>query len=397
MRQIMRSFYWVIGSALVLAAVAVGPITDFRPKLAALLWALACLAGGICVGFLFGIPKILQSDHAEAKPAGDATQAGSAADRPYRPLVNTNLIEISDWLTKIIVGLGLINLKALPGLVLKVARILAGSLAKTDPGTDYLAFSVAVILAFLAMGFLFGYLSTRLYLAAAFIRADIDAFKTTEVTAQAASGAVESLQASVTALTAKVNQFVAGGGAPAPVPARPDFVAPGPAAEVEAAAAPPSYEAALLDLAKQYNDFNSDSYEERVRVRDDLAGRMAAVINSNEASRGWATEIASREGNVGLIAGLATAINAEPKPGDVTRLLRVAARVSYKHARYKVATALGRLFDARLASANDLPATLGVLNAYYNRDSDESLKRRVTYTLAQISRATGQNVGISPG
>src|SRR6185503_13654313 len=57
--------------------------------------ALAPAAVGALLGFVFGIPKTLQSN---APPAAD----GKAA---YQ--VNTNLEQISDWLTKMLVGVGL--------------------------------------------------------------------------------------------------------------------------------------------------------------------------------------------------------------------------------------------------------------------------------------------------
>lgn len=124
----------------------------------ALLWALACFASGAAAGFLFGIPKILQST--------DAKQGDVSA---YNQQVNTNLVEISDWLTKIIVGLGLINLVKIPSFVGRVSNTLALSMG--DP-QEHLAFAEALIICFFVVGFLFGYLSTRLFLAGAFYRAD---------------------------------------------------------------------------------------------------------------------------------------------------------------------------------------------------------------------------------
>src|SRR6185369_1301567 len=74
-----------------------------------LMIAVAAMVVGVCLGFLFGIPRTLQGVH--PPPA-----AGAAADAtsPATLGVNTNLEQISDWLTKIIVGLGLINLDKLP-------------------------------------------------------------------------------------------------------------------------------------------------------------------------------------------------------------------------------------------------------------------------------------------
>jgi len=80
-------------------------------------------------------------------------------------LVNTNLVEISDWLTKIIVGVGLIELRRIPPQARRLALEVAG------PSGD-ISFALAVVVYFPTLGFLFGYLSTRLFLAGAFSRAE---------------------------------------------------------------------------------------------------------------------------------------------------------------------------------------------------------------------------------
>src|ERR1700730_13401118 len=54
----------------------------------------ACMALGWAVGFLFGVPRV-----------------GST---PASTRINTNLEQISDWLTKILVGVGLTQLHKLP-------------------------------------------------------------------------------------------------------------------------------------------------------------------------------------------------------------------------------------------------------------------------------------------
>src|ERR1041384_5236004 len=138
-----------------------------RAAAAPLLWGLACTSVGAALGFLFGIPKILQND----RPVTEAKESKSI---DYRQQVNTNLTEISDWLTKIIVGLGLINLSKIPDKLSNIAQVLAVSLNPTEPSKDK-AFALALILCFLILGFLFGYLSTRLFLQSAFSRADQEA------------------------------------------------------------------------------------------------------------------------------------------------------------------------------------------------------------------------------
>ena len=57
-----------------------------------IMWALVCLSSGGAIGFLFGIPKILQLEN----PAATVTA--------YRQQPNTNLEQISDWLTKLLLS-----------------------------------------------------------------------------------------------------------------------------------------------------------------------------------------------------------------------------------------------------------------------------------------------------
>ena len=53
------------------------------PVLAAVLWSLGALSGGFVIGFLFAIPR------------------GTELTANSRLKVNNNLVEVSDWLTKI--------------------------------------------------------------------------------------------------------------------------------------------------------------------------------------------------------------------------------------------------------------------------------------------------------
>ena len=78
--------------------------------------------------------------------------------------MNTNLEEISDWLTKIIVGVTLVELPALLARLGQAAKLIAGSLG----GDSRISFAYAVMMYFSVTGFLGGYLLTRLYLQTAF-------------------------------------------------------------------------------------------------------------------------------------------------------------------------------------------------------------------------------------
>jgi hypothetical protein len=156
---------------------AIGPI---------MLWGIASVAAGAAVGFLFGIPRVGRLGSA-AKPAPASPPATTAptattqrrdaptgagngdSDSALRP--NTNLEEVSDWLTKIIVGLGLVNLKDLQGLVASTAANAAAAIsARPSPGDVSIA--TAMIVGLSIEGFFGGYIYTRLFLQGAFARSD---------------------------------------------------------------------------------------------------------------------------------------------------------------------------------------------------------------------------------
>lgn len=124
-----------------------------------LLVALAALIVGGLGGFLFGIPRALQrSDDASTGKPGYA--------------VNTNLEQISDWLTKILVGVGLVQLGQVPHGIARLSNTLAPALG----GASWSPIAAGVILVlFSTWGFFLGYLLTRTYLTAAL--RDFDGFQ----------------------------------------------------------------------------------------------------------------------------------------------------------------------------------------------------------------------------
>jgi hypothetical protein len=123
-------------------------------SLALLLGLAALLAGGL-IGFLFGVPRKLQ----EARPANELGYAG-----------NTNLEQISDWLTKILVGVGLTQILQIPGQLQRLTGFLAPGLGNQSSSQ---VFALSLLGYFSVGGFLIGYLSTRLLLARAFVQADL--------------------------------------------------------------------------------------------------------------------------------------------------------------------------------------------------------------------------------
>jgi uncharacterized protein YneF (UPF0154 family) len=129
----------------------------------------AAFLAGMLLGFLFGIPRTLQQEQpVQSATRSDAHDQERANAVSYR--VNTNLEQISDWLTKILVGVGLTQLSHLPDRLWQLASYLARGI---DGSEQAKAFTVVMILFFLVCGFLVGYLWTRLILAGEFQRADM--------------------------------------------------------------------------------------------------------------------------------------------------------------------------------------------------------------------------------
>jgi hypothetical protein len=175
------------------------------------LYAGGCFCVGALVGFLFGIPRSLQGksssnsaprkDSASGKGAGSASknssEESSTSGRPEAEdraiyATNTNLEEISDWLTKIIVGLGLINLKVIPSKLKSVAWYFA----EYGKGPVPESVSLALILYFSTCGFFLAYLMTRLFLTGAFTRADVAAATRREEITASATAAMHEAEAS---------------------------------------------------------------------------------------------------------------------------------------------------------------------------------------------------------
>lgn len=136
----------------------------------------SALLGGALLGFLFGIPRSLQSGAEPAAPGNPAAPAqgasaqgtpapaaaaaqGSTARRTYG--ANTSLEQISDWLTKILVGVGLTQLSSLPSALTQFADFAIPGLGGFETSG---VFAVALLIYFMTCGFLMSYLWVRLYL-----------------------------------------------------------------------------------------------------------------------------------------------------------------------------------------------------------------------------------------
>ncbi|MER6304086.1 hypothetical protein ABT247_31685 [Kitasatospora sp. NPDC001539] len=100
---------------------------------------------GGALGFLFGVPRV---------KGGSGEPQGS-----YAP--NTNLEQVSDWLTKVLLGVGLTQLGSLGERLHQLGTALAPALGGGDAAVP---FGAALVLYFLVLGFLAGWLVTRLAL-----------------------------------------------------------------------------------------------------------------------------------------------------------------------------------------------------------------------------------------
>jgi len=171
--QRIRLYKWctfgLVGGGLAAAVVYGAAASPGRRLVAAMgtaLVAAAPFALGALVGFLFGIPKTLQgASRASATPDRRSASSRRRA-RAVRAAVlqpNTNLEQISDWLTKILVGVGLTQLSRIPSAVESLAELAASCTgASSDAGGT--AVMGAVLVYFSICGFLIGYLVTRLVL-----------------------------------------------------------------------------------------------------------------------------------------------------------------------------------------------------------------------------------------
>lgn len=139
-------------SALVLALLAWSR-SSARLLFTELLVAAAALSVGGLLGFLFGMPRgRINEDSSDEQPRTEASI-------DYRP--SNNLEQISDWLTKILIGVGLIELKELVGILRAIGHAVEGSFAGALTGT--IVITQAVLVVFVVLGFYVSFLWTRIY------------------------------------------------------------------------------------------------------------------------------------------------------------------------------------------------------------------------------------------
>jgi tetratricopeptide (TPR) repeat protein len=132
---------------------------------------IASTSCGGFLGFLFGIPRLLQHGAAasartgsEKQPTEDSASRSERSDRRFFA-TNTNLEEISDWVTKIIVGLSLVQATMIYDK-LKRAAVLFHTQVLPSTGGE-IVFLLVVASAGI-IGFVFFYMETRTRIALLF-------------------------------------------------------------------------------------------------------------------------------------------------------------------------------------------------------------------------------------
>ncbi|MDY8134903.1 hypothetical protein [Aquimarina sp. 2201CG5-10] len=116
----------------------------------------AATISGSLIGFLFGVPKT-NTQFIKKKTSETTNQ--------YVP--NTNLERISDWLTKIIVGVGLVEFPKIKAFFIDLGNA-CGPIFELDVMGNVIA--ISFVIHYLFIGFFQGFLLAYLWLPGAFIR-----------------------------------------------------------------------------------------------------------------------------------------------------------------------------------------------------------------------------------
>lgn len=156
-----RVFFFAGGVALLFSAGAAWATTDgltaSRVLGLGLFVAGASTVFGWLLGLLFGIPRTLARPQPAATPDASGPRAPEKAASTSR--VNTNLEDISDWLTKTLIGVGLTQLNTFPTKIWTFAELINTSGFGWSSHGSLLG--VGLLLYFLPGGFWLGYVATR--------------------------------------------------------------------------------------------------------------------------------------------------------------------------------------------------------------------------------------------
>lgn len=156
---VLAAYLWTATIVLIFLAWS---IASTRVLFTELLVAAGALGVGSMVGFLFGMPRAPNA-------SADDDLSGSEGPVRYRP--SNNLEQVSDWLTKLLIGVGLVEVKQLGGVLNRIGVAVDQSLSGAVNGTNVITQIVIVI--FVLLGFICSFLWTRIYYARLQTFADI--------------------------------------------------------------------------------------------------------------------------------------------------------------------------------------------------------------------------------
>lgn len=352
-----------------------------------LLWGLGLLSAGMFIGFLFGLPRIGPGSDASLPPAngasgganggasggvdagahgganggasggtGGATGTGEGSHVSRSSRGPDAMLEIADWLTKIIAGLGLVNLREAPALLDR----LASSIECPGDGKascDH-SFALAMTVFFPIIGLMLGYLTTRLFLQTALVTSD-------RMTRDAMNAPmpVPQLMREYKQSEAIAQKIAAGRKLPAHGPDPDDAT-----------------KSQFTALNAQYTTVSIAEYLARVRKKDEISQQMYDLAVVRQTPKSW---LAAQPGD-GYIHVLATSVLADADVDDVPGLLRVAASARMKHVKFRVIQAFQKLLEAQLVDVNEVPLIQSLLSAYVI-DADGPLRSLIELVRSKLA------------
>jgi len=120
-----------------------------------MLTAVAAFLSGCLIGFLFGIPRVVSSGQLRHDK------------KPQAYVPSTNLAEVSDWLTKLLLGAGLVQLTHLGGPIAHLVDTVAAGLtpagAQPFPSSAAKVMAGAILFGYAAIGLLNAYVVTTVW------------------------------------------------------------------------------------------------------------------------------------------------------------------------------------------------------------------------------------------
>ena len=160
---------WLIFASFLVTAIAVLALLAWSLSSTVILFVELLIAAGaasvgVLLGFLFGMPRGFADDRQ------DEIGNTPPTDVAYRP--SNNLEQVSDWLTKILIGVGLVELGQLRETLRNTAQAVEVSIAAAPAGTNVV--TQVVVVTFLVLGFLASFLWTRIYYGPLQTRVDRD-------------------------------------------------------------------------------------------------------------------------------------------------------------------------------------------------------------------------------